>query len=90
MQISNVVLYEWLCYLNLCLKINMIKLAYCNIENLNLAESYYLVSKNRQNKIDFYRFDKDKKLSCGAYLLLKKLLWLKILLDRGILKMVFW
>lgn len=52
----------------------MIKLAYCNIENLDLKKAYSLVSKNRQEKIDFYRFEKDKKLSCGAYLLLKKLL----------------
>ncbi len=53
----------------------MIKLACCNVENLNLKMGYGLVSKNRQEKIDFYRFDKDKKLSCGAYLLLKKLLY---------------
>ncbi|WP_405304970.1 4'-phosphopantetheinyl transferase family protein [Methanobrevibacter sp.] len=52
----------------------MIKLAYCNIEKLDLIKGYGLVSKNRQEKIDFYRFEKDKKLSCGAYLLLKKLL----------------
>lgn len=52
----------------------MTKLAYCNIENLDLKKAYSLVSKNRQEKIDFYRFEKDKKLSCGAYLLLKKLL----------------
>ncbi|WP_458455418.1 4'-phosphopantetheinyl transferase family protein [Methanobrevibacter sp.] len=52
----------------------MIKLAYCNVENLDLGKAYYLVSKNRQEKIDFYRFEKDKKLSAGAYLLLKKLL----------------
>lgn len=52
----------------------MIKLAYCNIENLDLKKAYPLVSKSRQEKIDFYRFNKDKKLSCGAYLLLKKLL----------------
>lgn len=52
----------------------MIRLAYCNIEDLDLKRAYKLVSKNRQEKIDFYRFDKDKKLSCGAYLLLKKLL----------------
>ena len=52
----------------------MIRLAYCNVENLDLKKAYGLVSKNRQEKIDFYRFDKDKKLSCGAYLLLKKLL----------------
>ncbi|WP_407413823.1 4'-phosphopantetheinyl transferase family protein [Methanobrevibacter sp.] len=41
---------------------------------MDLKKAYPLVSKNRQEKIDFYRFDKDKKLSCGAYLLLKKLL----------------
>lgn len=52
----------------------MIKLAYCNVENLDLRKAYSLVSKDRQDKIDFYRFDKDKKLSAGAYLLLKKLL----------------
>ncbi len=52
----------------------MIKLAYCNVENLDLKKAYGLVSKNRQEKIDFYRFEKDKKLSCGAYILLKKLL----------------
>ena len=53
---------------------NMIRLAYCNVENLDLKNAYNLVSKNRQEKIDFYRFEKDKKLSAGAYLLLKKLL----------------
>lgn len=53
----------------------MIKLAYCNIENLDLKRAYGLVSENRQEKIDFYRFEKDKKLSCGAYLLLNKLLY---------------
>ena len=52
----------------------MIKLAYCNVENLDLKKAYGLVSKNRQKKIDFYRFENDKKLSAGAYLLLKKLL----------------
>ena len=52
----------------------MIKLAYCNVENLDLKNAYDLVSKNRQEKIDFYRFEKDKKLSAGVYLLLKKLL----------------
>ena len=44
----------------------MIKLAYCNVENLDMKRAYELVSKNRKEKIDFYRFDKDKKLSCGA------------------------
>ena len=52
----------------------MIKVAYCNVENLDLKKAYNLVSQNRKEKIDFYRFEKDKKLSAGAYLLLKKLL----------------
>lgn len=52
----------------------MIRLAYCNVDDLDLKKAYGLVSKNRQEKIDFYRFEKDKKLSCGVYLLLKKLL----------------
>ena len=52
----------------------MIKLAYCNVENLDLKKAYDLVPKDRREKIDFYRFEKDKKLSAGAYLLLKKLL----------------
>ena len=52
----------------------MIKVAYCNVENLDLKKAYNLVSQNRKDKIDFYRFEKDKKLSAGAYLLLKKLL----------------
>jgi 4'-phosphopantetheinyl transferase len=52
----------------------MIRLAYCNVENLDLKKAYNSVSKDRQDKIDFYRFKKDKKLSAGAYLLLKKLL----------------
>lgn len=52
----------------------MIKAAYCNVENLDLKKAYELVSQSRKEKIDFYRFEKDKKLSAGAYLLLKKLL----------------
>ena len=52
----------------------MIKVAYCNVEDLDLKKAYSLVSQNRKEKIDFYRFEKDKKLSAGAYLLLKKLL----------------
>ena len=52
----------------------MIKLAYCNVEDLDLRRAYRLVPKDRQEKIDFYRFEKDKKLSAGAFLLLKKLL----------------
>ena len=52
----------------------MIKIAYCNVENLDLDKGYQLVSDKRKEKIDFYRFEKDKKLSCGVYLLLQKLL----------------
>ncbi|WP_405268194.1 4'-phosphopantetheinyl transferase family protein [Methanobrevibacter sp.] len=52
----------------------MIKVAYCNVEKLDLKKTYCLVSQIRKEKIDFYRFEKDKKLSAGAYLLLKKLL----------------
>ena len=52
----------------------MIKVAYCNIENLDLKKAYGLVPQIRKEKINFYRFEKDKKLSAGAYLLLKKLL----------------
>ncbi len=50
----------------------MIKLTYYNVENLDLKKGYELVSDKRKEKIDFYRFDKDKKLSCAAYLLLQK------------------
>ena len=50
----------------------MIRLAYYNVENLDLKKGYELVPDKRKEKIDFYRFDKDKKLSCGAYLLLQK------------------
>ena len=52
----------------------MIKLAYLNVENLDLKKSYPLLPESRKAKADYYRFDKDKRLSCGAYLLLKKML----------------
>ena len=52
----------------------MIKLAYCDISNLDLSKAYGLLSENRKNKVDYFRFLKDKKLSSGAYLLLNKLL----------------
>ena len=52
----------------------MIKAAYCNIEELDLLRGIKLVSDDRKLKISRFRFDKDKKLSCGAYLLLMKLL----------------
>ena len=48
----------------------MIRLTYYDVESLDLKKGYELVSDKRKEKIDFYRFDKDKKLSCGAYLLL--------------------
>lgn len=52
----------------------MNKLAYCNVDDLNLSKAYNLVSEDRKNKISRFRFDRDKKLSCGAYLLLIKML----------------
>ena len=52
----------------------MIKVAYCNVKDLDLEKSYKLLPENRKEKADKFIFDKDKKLSCGAYLLLKKLL----------------
>lgn len=52
----------------------MIKLAYCNVDNLDLKEAYRLLPENRREKVDYYMFEKDKKLSAGAYLILKKLL----------------
>ena len=52
----------------------MIKLAYCNVADLDLKKSYGLLPNDRKNKVDRFRFPKDKKLSCGAYLLLKKML----------------
>jgi len=62
----------------------MIRIAYCNVENLDLKKGYELVSDKRKEKIDFYRFEKDKKLSCGAYLLLQNLLY-----EEGITKPEF-
>ena len=52
----------------------MIKVGYSNVKNLDLNKAYVLVSKNRKEKIDEYMFDKNKKESAGAALLLKKLL----------------
>ncbi len=52
----------------------MIRVGYCNVKNLDLNKAYVLVSKNRKEKIDEYMFDKNKKESAGAALLLKKLL----------------
>lgn len=52
----------------------MIKLAYCNVEDLDLSRAYSLLPETRRKKVDNFRFLKDKKLSCGAFLLLKKML----------------
>ena len=64
----------------------MIKVAYCNVENLDLNKAYPLVPKDRKEKIDFYRFEKDKKLSAGAFLLLRKLLSERNIVDFEIKK----
>jgi 4'-phosphopantetheinyl transferase len=52
----------------------MIKVAYCDVSNLDMIKAYELLPENRKEKFDKFRFDKDKKLSAGAYLLLVKLL----------------
>ena len=52
----------------------MIKLAYCNVADLDLERSYRLLPENRKNKVDHFRFKKDKCLSAGAFLLLRKML----------------
>lgn len=52
----------------------MIKLAYCDVSDLNLLKAYELLPESRKEKVDKFRFDKDKKLSAGAYLLLENLL----------------
>lgn len=52
----------------------MIKLAYCNVEELDLTKTYNLLPQNRKKKVNRFRFIKDKKLSCGVYLLLRKML----------------
>ena len=52
----------------------MIKVACCNVSDLNLPYAYKLLPENRKQKVDRFRFEKDKKLSAGAYLLLDKLL----------------
>ncbi len=62
----------------------MIKLFYSNIKDLNLKEGYLKVSNQRKAKIDSFRFEKDKKLSCGVELLL-----LKSLNDIGIKDPIF-
>lgn len=52
----------------------MLKLFYSNVKNLNLSKGYEKVSDSRKNKINNFKFEKDKKLSCGSELLLSKAL----------------
>lgn len=52
----------------------MIKIAFCNVEDLDLSKSFELLPEKRKEKVNSFRFIKDKKLSAGAYLLLDKLL----------------
>lgn len=52
----------------------MIKVAYCNVKDLDLEKTYPILPESRQEKVDNFIFDKDKKLSSGVYLLLKKML----------------
>jgi 4'-phosphopantetheinyl transferase len=52
----------------------MIKIAICNVKDLELEKAIKKVSKKRREKVSKYRFLKDKKLSCGAQLLLNKML----------------
>lgn len=52
----------------------MIKAAYADVSDLNLSNSYRLLPESRQHKADKFRFEKDKRLSAGAYLLLDELL----------------
>lgn len=52
----------------------MIKVAYCNVKDLDLEKAYPLLPESRKEKVDNFIFDKDKKLSSGVYLLLKKML----------------
>ena len=54
----------------------MIKTYVANVEELNnsalFERLYALVPEHRQNKIDRMRFEKDKRLSLGAFALLQK------------------
>ena len=53
----------------------MIKIAICNVRELELKKAMPKVSSRRRDKISRYHFIKDKKLSCGAELLLNRLLF---------------
>ena len=52
----------------------MIKAAYLDVSDLNLSKAYELLPKSRMDKVKKFKFDRDKKLSAGAYLLLNKML----------------
>ena len=52
----------------------MIKVAYSNVSNLDLSNTFRLLPKSRKEKVNHFRFEKDKKLSAGAYFLLDKML----------------
>ena len=52
----------------------MIKVAYLDVSDLNLSKAYELLPKGRIDKVNRFKFDRDKKLSAGAYLLLDKML----------------
>lgn len=62
----------------------MINLYYSNIKDLNLKKGYNKVSNQRKAKINRFKFEKDKKLSCGVELLL-----IKSLQDIGIEDPIF-
>ena len=44
----------------------MIKVAYCNVKDLDLEKTYPILPESRQEKVDNFIFDKDKKLSSGV------------------------
>ena len=52
----------------------MIKVAYCNIKDLDLEKAYPLLPDSRKDKLEGFIFDSEKRLSCGSYLLLRKML----------------
>ena len=59
----------------------MIKIAYSDVSDLDLSQVYNLLPESRKEKVNNFKFDKDKKLSAGAYILLNKMLEEKTLPD---------
>ena len=53
---------------------NITKVYYANVGKMNLAKKLKLLPESRLARIANFRDEKDKKLSIGAYLLLKKVL----------------